>query len=99
MLEQHLGQRIVGSELREYVLVGRRLARRGLAHRRQLHLVEQVFAELLGRPEIEWLAGELKRLLLERHDLAAELAPLRSKQRTSEHHPVALHTEENLAHG
>ena len=98
VLEQDLRQRIVGGELGQHVLVGRRLSGRGLAQRRQLHLVEQDLAQLLRRGEVERLPGELIRLLLEREHLLAELAALRGEQRRVDHHAVALHPEQDLAH-
>ena len=79
MLEQDFRQRIVGGELLQHVLVGRRLPGRRLLHHRQLHLVEQDLAQLLRRPEVERLAGELIRLLLEREHALAELAALRAR--------------------
>ncbi len=93
------GSGIVGGELGQHVLVRRRLARCRLAHRRQLHLVEQDLAQLLRRREVEGLPGELIGLVLQRHDLGAELAALRREQRRVEHHAFALHLEQHFAHG
>jgi hypothetical protein len=53
----------------------------------------------LGDPRLKGWPGELKRLLLERHDLGAELAALGGKQRRIEHHPVALHRKETSRTG
>ena len=71
MLEQELRQRIVGGELLQYLLIGRRLPGGGLLDHREFHALEQDFAELTRRSKIERTRRQLERLLLEREDSLA----------------------------
>ena len=98
MLEQDLRQRIVGRELLQHFLVGRRLSGRGLLHHRQVHPLEQDFAQLLRRAEVERLPGELVRLLLQRHHPLAQFAALLREQLRVDQDAVALHAEQHFAH-
>ena len=99
MLEQKLRQRVVGRELLQHLLVGRRLAGGGLLEHRQLHALEKNLAQLSWRPEVEGAAGELEGLLLERQHPRAELLAVRREQLRIDQHAVALHAEEHLPRG
>ena len=59
MLEDRPRQRMVEREFRERILVGGRLAGGGLLLDRQLLALEQDLLDLLGRAEVEGLAGRV----------------------------------------
>lgn len=99
MLEEQLGQRVVLGELGEHVFVRRRLAGGGLLDHRQAELGEQNLAELLGRAEVEGLAGELMGLQLQRVEAAAELFGVLGEQEVVDQHAGALHLEEHPGGG
>jgi hypothetical protein len=88
VLEQLARQRVVGGELLQHVLVGRRRAARGLAADRQAELAEQDLADLLRAAEVERLARELVGLLLERRHALGELVALRVSNALSISTPV-----------
>ena len=98
VLEQELGQRVVVGELGEHVLVGRGLARGGLLLHRQLLPLEQDLLDLLGRVQVERLAGGGVGLLLELEHLPAELVALRLELGAIEQHAVPLHPEQHRHH-
>ena len=98
VLEQQLGQRVVLGQLGEHILVGRGLAGGGLLDHRQAELAEQDFAELLGRTEVEGLAGELMRLLLEAVQATTEFLGMLGQQEVVDQHAGALHLEQHLQH-
>src|SRR5665213_1836624 len=98
VLEQQLRQRVIGGELLQHLLVRRWLPGGGLLAHRQLHPGEQDLAELLGRRQVERLAGRLVRLLLERHCALAELAALRGELGTVHQHALPLHAKQHVAH-
>ena len=90
VLEQLAGQRVVGGELLQHVLVGRRRAARGLPADRQAELAEQDLADLLRAAEVERLAGDVEGLLLERGHALGELLALRREQGRVDQHAGAL---------
>ena len=95
MLEELARQRIVGGELLQHVLVGRRRAARGLAPDRQAELAEQDLADLLRAAEVERLAGDVVGLLLERGHALGELLALRREQRRVDQDAGALDPAEH----
>ena len=90
VLEQPGRQRIVGGELLQLGLVGRRRAGRRAPADRQAELAEQDLADLLRRAEVERLAGELVGLRFERQHALGELAALRRQQLGVDQHAGAL---------
>ena len=95
VLEQLARQRVVGGELLQHVLVGRRRAARGLAADRQAELAEQDLADLLRAAEVERLAGDVVGLLLERGHALGELLALRREQRRVDQDAGALDPAEH----
>ena len=95
VLEDQPRQRMVERQLGERILVGRGLPRRRLLLHRQLLPLEQDLLDLLGRAEVEGLAGRGVGLLFFLQDLLAELVALRLELRPVEQHAVALHAEQH----
>ena len=81
VFEQGLGQRVIGGEPLQHLLVGGGRAARGLLQHRQLQALEEDFADLLGRIQVERLAGLAVGLVLQLHHLLPEFAALRLEQR------------------
>ena len=89
------GSAVALGELLEHVLGGRRLPGRRLAHHRQLHLLEQDVAELLGRIEVERRAGFLVRLAEHFHEPLGEFSALRAQHLPVEQHAVLFHAQQH----
>ena len=95
---QQLGrQRIVLGQLLQHLLVGAGDAAGRLLHHRQAELGEQDLADLLGRAQVEGLAREVVRLLLELHHALAQLGALPGQDRAVDQHAVALDAVQRLA--
>jgi len=90
VFQQHLRQRVVLRQLGQHFLVGRGGAARGLAHDRQPHAAEQDLAQLLGRVQVERLAGQLVGALLQRQHFLAQLVALAPQLLGIDLHAVAL---------
>ena len=61
-------------------------------------LLEQDFAELLRRIEVERLAGQFMRPCFERHDLAADFVALAGERVAVDQDAGALHAPDDFAH-
>ena len=97
MLEQLGGQRVVGAQFLQHVLVGRRHAARRLLLDRQAELAEQHLADLLRTAQVERLAGERVALALQRQHALGELPALRRQQGRIDQHAVLLDAAEDPA--
>ena len=82
---------MVERELRERIFIRRRRAGRRFFARLDAELAEQDFLNLLGRIEIERLAGELMRGRFELHHPGAKFTALDFEQRRVEQNTVAFH--------
>ncbi len=90
-IEQQLGQRVVLGQLLQHLFVGRRRTAGGLLDDRQLELREEDLADLLGRVQIERLAGQRIGLLLELQQALAQPGALSGQALGIDQHAVALH--------
>src|SRR5215213_2819015 len=90
VLENQARQRVVERQLGERILVGRGLARGRLLLYRQLLPLEENLLDLLGRAEVERLAGGREGLLLDLQDLLAQLVALRLELGPVEQYAIAL---------
>ena len=76
-MHQHLGQlEVLLGQLGEHRLGGGGLPLGGLADDRQAELFIQNHPELLGRRQVELLAGDGEGLALQRHQFFAQLVAL-----------------------
>ncbi len=91
VVEQQFGQRVILGQLLQHLFVGRRRAAGGLLDHRQLELREEDLADLLGRVQVERLAGQSVGLLLERQQALAQLGALPGQALGIDQHAVALH--------
>jgi hypothetical protein len=96
MFEDLLRQRVILGQFFQHFLVGRGAARGRLLHHRQALLVEQYLGQLLGRIQVEGLAGECLRLGFECHDLASEFVALLREGRRVDQYAVAFDAEQHL---
>ena len=83
VVENEARERIVEGQLLEDVFVGGRLSARRLLQHRQLVLLEQHLLDLLGRVEIEGLAGNLLGALLDVQHAMPQLLALLVQQDAS----------------
>ena len=95
MLEDELRQAIALGEFFEHVFRGRRLSGRRLAQHRQLHLLEQDVAELLGGIQVERRAGFLVRVREHFHEPFGKFRTLRAQHLPVEQHAVFLHAQQH----
>ncbi len=94
VVEQQLGQREIGRQLLQHVLVGGGLAAGRFLADRQTLLLEQDLLDLLGRVEVERLAGRLVRFPFELEHLLAELVALGFELARIQQHAIAFHLEQ-----
>ena len=97
VFEQQLGQRVVERQFGEHFLVGRRRAGRGFLLDRQAQFFEQDVGQLLGRGEVEGLAGQFVGLRFEGHDLPAHFVALAGQLLAVDQDAGALHLPDDLA--
>ncbi|MNM84807.1 hypothetical protein D3C81_969070 [compost metagenome] len=91
VVHQHLRQRVaLLGQLGQHAFRGGGLALGGLAEDRQAELVVEDGAELLGRGEVELLAGQLEGLALQLLHLFAQLQALLAEQFGVDQRAVAL---------
>ncbi len=90
IVQQHLGQRIILGQFLQHFLIGGRCARGGLLDHRQLQLAEQDLAQLLGRIQIEGLAGQVVSLLFDFQHAFAEIVRLLAQAVAIDQHAIAF---------
>ena len=97
---QQLGrQRVVFGQLFQHLFVGAARAGGGLLDHRHAQLVEEDLAQLLGRAQVEGLAGDLVGLLLQRVDALAHFVALFGQGGRVDQHAIALDAVQRLAAG
>ncbi len=91
VLHDHLGQRVILlGQFGQHAFRGGRLAAGGLGDYRAAELVIEDRAELLGRAEVELLAGNIEGLAFQLHQLVAQLDALLAEQLRIDQRTVAL---------
>ena len=95
---QQLGrQRVIFGQLFQHFFIGAARAGRCLLHHGHAQLVEENFAQLLGRSQVEGLAGNLVSLVFQLHDARAQVVALLGQLGRINQHAVALNTVQGLA--
>ena len=97
MLQNFGWQGIVFSQLFQHLFIGAARTRGGFFDDRQAQFVEKDFAQLFRRRQVEGLARNRIRILLELHDALAQAVALRSQGGRIYQHAVALDAVQRLA--
>ena len=99
-MQDQLGQREIQRQLFQHLFVSGEAAAGGFLYPLggDAQPAEQDFLQLLGRVEVERLAGQRVGLLLQAQHLATQLMALRRQDVAVDQHAVAFHLEQHFGH-